>query len=212
VDFIKNALLFVVRLGVLAAIAAGLLLAFVVDIYEVPHNGMAPTLIYGDQVLVWRKAAVDFTNVVLCEHPARPEKLVLGRALAFAGHSISSDYHGTIHVDDDRSVTEPLGTLRFFDAPRDATPWMNDSLVRYGNTGDREHHVFLEEGHSFVLSPYRVEAGTYLLGDNRSEPSFDSREFGEVDPDKCKGQVFLRLAPAPSHNDDIDHGYLDYIR
>ena len=46
---------------------AGVLKLFFVDVIHVPHNGMAPTLVYGDLVLVWRNAKVDMADVVVCE-------------------------------------------------------------------------------------------------------------------------------------------------
>jgi signal peptidase I len=84
--------------SVLVAIAV-VLKVFFVDILLVPHNGMAPTLLYGERVLLWRNAHVDMGDVVVCEHPARPEASVLGRAIAFAGHTVASDDRGSLLVD-----------------------------------------------------------------------------------------------------------------
>ena len=74
------------------------------------------------------------------------------------------------------------------------------------------HQFMIEAGSSFGLATYQVNRGVYLLGDNRSDPADDSREFGEIDPARCRGQVFMRLSPAPPQNDDIRHGYLDWIQ
>jgi hypothetical protein len=52
----------------------------------------------------------------------------------------------------------------------------------------------------------------YLLGDNRRERSFDSREFGEVDPETCLGQVFMIWQPAPDRGDDVGNHRLEWVR
>lgn len=193
----------------LCAAVAVVFKLFFVDIVLVPHNGMAPTLVYGDRVLVWRRATVDMGDVVICEHPARPEASVLGRAVAFAGHSVSTDRAGALLVDEDRANLEWGGALRFFDVTRNKLFSMRTGDIDYRR--QHRHQFMVEAGETFELRSYLVNRGAYLLGDNRTAPADDSREFGEVDPAKCRGQVFLRLSPAPPQNDDIRHGYLDWI-
>jgi signal peptidase I len=181
---------------------------FFVDVIEVPHNGMAPTLIKGDRVLVWRRAHVDMADIVVCQHPANPAASVLGRAIAFAGHTVSSDA-GNLVVDDDRANIEWQRDLRFYDTTRDKLFSMRLGSINY--VRQNQHAFMVEDGTNFELQPYQVEHGVYLLGDNRADPADDSREFGEVDPATCRGQVFMRLTPAPRQDDDIHHGYLDVI-
>src|SRR4051812_34835095 len=96
---IRGALTAAFRLALVLAAIAGVLKLFFVDVYTVPHNGMAPTIVAGDQVLVWRDANADLANIMLCEHPSKPNELVIGRALAFAGHTISADRFGNLYVD-----------------------------------------------------------------------------------------------------------------
>jgi signal peptidase I len=196
-------------LSVLVLIAI-VLKVFFVDVVVVPHNGMAPTLVYGDHVLVWRNASVDMANIVICEHPGKPEARVLGRAVAFAGHTVSTDRTGDLLVDDDRASPQWEGPLRFYDAPRDRLSSMRLGSIDYRR--QHRHQFMIETEASFDLTSYHVDRGVYLLGDNRSDPADDSREFGEVDPAHCRGQVFMRLSPAPPQNDDIRHGYLDWIQ
>jgi signal peptidase I len=199
-----------VKLATFAALAAVVLRVFFVDIYVMPHNGMAPTLIYGDRVLVWRRAKPDFGDIVLCEHPRRPEASVIGRALAFAGHTVSTDARGQLFVDEDRASVEGEGTVRFYDVLREKL--FNMGLYSMDYRGKHRHEFFVEDGRTFSVPTFSVERGMYLLGDNRSDPYNDSREFGEVDPAHCKGEIFMRLTPAPSTTpDDIHHGYLDYV-
>jgi signal peptidase I len=202
-------LAFVLKLALLAAIAAGLLHLFYVDNYVMPHNGMAPTLVFGDRVLVWRRAKPDMGDVVVCEHPTRPDVRVIGRAVAFEGHSVSTDSRGQLFVDESRASVESIGRVSFFDATRDKLFTMQLASIDYNRK--HRHEFFVEDGYGFAMRAYTVQRGIFLLGDNRAEPYNDSREFGEVDPTRCHGEVFMRLIPAPRHKDDIHHGYLDYV-
>lgn len=188
---------------------AGVLKLFYVDVIQVPHNGMAPTLVYGDLVLVWRNARVDMGDVVVCEHPSRPEASVLARAVAFAGHSVSTDAYGYLLVDEDRANIEWEGDLRFYDVTRQKLFNMRAGSIDYMR--QNRHRFMLEVDTTFNLGTYAVNHGVYLLGDNRADPDDDSREFGEVDPARCKGQVFMRVRPAPQQDDDVRNGYLDVI-
>jgi signal peptidase I len=209
-DALAAALSLIVKLATLAALFAGLLRWFFVDDLVMPHNGMAPTLVYGDRVLVWRRATPDMGNIVVCEHPTKPGEHVIGRAVAFAGHSVSTDARGQLFVDEDRASVETLGTVRFFDETRDRAYSMNLSSIDYNRK--HRHQFFVEDGYAFALRQRDVEHGIFLLGDNRTDPYDDSREFGEVDPARCRGEVFMRLSPAAKKMaDDIHHGYFDYV-
>ena len=200
----------IIKLAIFAAIGAGFLHLFYVDNLVMPHNGMAPTLVYGDRILVWRRAQPDMGDIVVCEHPSRPGVDVIGRAVAFAGHTISTDSHGQLFVDEDHASVEYLGVARFFDVTRDRMYTMQLSSIDYNRK--HRHQFFVEDGYGFAVRPYQVQRGIYLLGDNRTAPYDDSREFGEVDPARCHGEVFMRLRPArKTTEDDIHHGYLDYV-
>jgi signal peptidase I len=205
-----DALLLIVKLATFAALASGLLHLFYVDNFVMPHSGMAPTLIFGDRVLVWRRAKPDMGDIVVCEHPSRPGYTVIGRAVAFAGHSISTDARGQLFVDEDRASVENIGRVQFFDAARDQMFTMQRSSIDYNRK--HRHEFFVQDGYAFAMRQYQVQRGIFLLGDNRTTPYNDSREFGEVDPARCHGEVFMRLLPAPKKlEDDIHHGYFDYV-
>ena len=63
--FLRGTFKLFLWLAVPAAIAAGILRVFFVDVVTVGHNGMAPTLLLGDQVLVWRDAQVNHGDIVV---------------------------------------------------------------------------------------------------------------------------------------------------
>lgn len=200
---------FLLNVAAVLLIGGVLLRIFFIEVVIVQDNGMAPTLIYGDEVLVWKGARVDMADVMVCEHPARSGERVIGRVIAFAGHTVHTDRNG-LYVDRDATVTQLLEPKRFYDVTRKRMYQMDVSQIDY--YGRHSHEFFLEHGDRFGLREYAVEKGVYLLGDNRSESSFDSREFGEVDPKHCWGQVFLRWKPAPARDDDdIRHHRFDTL-
>ena len=207
---LRDLLQTLLKLATFAALVAGVLRIFFVDVVEMPHNGMAPTLIYGDRVLVWRRAKPDLGDIVLCEHPDKPEASVIGRALAFVGHTVSTDDRGQVFVDDSRASVEAVDTVQFYDVLREKMFTMKRASIDY--RGKHRHEFFIEQGEQFRLQTFGVEHGMYLLGDNRSDTYNDSREFGEVDPARCRGEIFMRLTPARrTEPDDINHGYFDFV-
>jgi signal peptidase I len=201
---------FVLNVLAVVVIAAAAVRLLFMDTLIVEDNGMAPTLVQGDEVLIWKGASVDMADVVACEHPFRDGELVISRAIAFAGHTVHTDHFGTLYVDEDRTTNQSEGRVRFYDVTHKRQWDMALRTIDY--FGHHSHQYMIEHGTEFSLLPTRIEKGVYLLGDNRSETSYDSRAFGEVDPERCIGQVILRLKPGPSRDDDVKTGYLELIR
>jgi signal peptidase I len=198
------------RLATYLLVVATVMRVFFVDVFEMPHNGMAPTLLAGDHVLVWRNGKPDLGDIMLCQHPARPEASVIGRVVAFAGHTVSTDTRGELYVDEDRGNIEWQPDVHFFDTTRQKLFDMRHGTIDYGRK--HRHDFFVEQGTTFQVRTYTVQRGIYLLGDNRSDSWDDSRDFGEVDPAKCKGQVFGWYAlSAPERHDDVAHGYVGFV-
>lgn len=206
---LRSLLQAILKLASFLALIAFVLKVFFVDAFIMPHNGMAPTLVFGDRILVWRRAKPDMGDILLCQHPGKPEATVIGRAIAFAGHTIDVDSRGQLTVDDDIATVEGEGDVRFFDQTREKLFNMTLGTINYRSK--HRHEFFVEQGGSFDMPSHAIERGIFLLGDNRSDSWDDSREFGEVDPATCHGQIFMRLAPAADRGDDIQHGYLEFL-
>lgn len=175
----------------------------------IQDNGMAPTLVYGEEVWMWKGAMAEMADIMVCRHPTRPEQLVIGRVVAFGGHSISTDPMGNLYVDRDRTVSGVDGGALFYDRTRKRQFDMLIGAISY--FGKHDHQVFIEKGRSFQLRTYAVSHGIYLLGDNRAESEFDSREFGEVDPRQCLGEVLMRVRPVEESR-VLDHGRYELVR
>lgn len=201
---------FVLNAAAIVVIGCVLIRLVFLEQVTVRDNGMAPTLVYGDEVLVWKGAHADMADVMVCEHPVRTGELVIGRAVTFAGHTIHTDYNGMLYVDQNQAATQSSGHARFYDVTRKRQYDMMLGQIDY--FGKHSHEFFIQSGDRLSLRSYTVNKGVYLLGDNRSEDTFDSREYGEVDPNRCLGQVVLRWKPAPQRDDDIRHHMLDIIQ
>lgn len=194
-------------LAIVVVILVVLRLAFV-DIITVGHNGMAPTIIAGDQVALWRGAKIETGDVALCVHPGDPGRYVLSRVIARAGQRVDSE-RGQLRINGEIVMRDTREPKRFFDTITQRT---DHYLYAWEQLGNNQHAMFLKERTMFVLRPTPVRHGLYMLGDNRSYRGEDSRTYGEVDELTCKGVVFLRLVPAPVLGDELDHGWLDFIR
>lgn len=207
---IEGLLKLALNLGVLLLVIFTVARFTVVDVLTMPHNGMAPTLVAGDEVLVWRGADVDFTDVVVCPHPKDPRRTVISRAVGFNAVRVNTDHNGVLQLGRDRTVVVGLGGASFYDELRKKRFRMHRGEISYH--GRRKHEIMREHGKTFSLRSYQLQPGmVYLLGDNRSDYSNDSRAFGGVDPETCDGQVFMRLKPAEERGDDIQGGFLDII-
>jgi signal peptidase I len=198
-------LMWVLAIGLLAAAVLNL---FFVDVVQVTHNAMAPTLVAGEQAFVWRSAEPSMGTIMVCEHPGQPGRYVIGRVIGKPGMRIESP-RGQLTISGSTTDLDFQDTRRFYDALQDRTEQMRHGVETLGNT---EHPFFIREGYELRIRPVEVQRGLYLLGDNRSHPHNDSRTFGEVDPDTCLGRVFMRFRPDPDDPNDMDHGWFDWVR
>ncbi len=200
-------------LAAIVAIALGVLRAGFVDVITVGHNGMAPTIVAGDQVALWRGAEIETGDVALCAHPGQQGRYVLARVMARAGQRLNTE-RGQLSINSERVLRDVHGTTRFYDSVNGHTSRYALSTERFGNN---HHPTFDSERSPLVLRDQPVRAGLFMLGDNRSYRGEDSRTFGEVVEATCKGVVFLRLVPAArpavaDPGDELGHGWLDLIR
>jgi signal peptidase I len=190
------------------AVVVGILRIFFIDPVTVAHNGMAPTLVHGDVVLVWRGADPERADIVVCRHPTE-ERFVMGRIVALEGEAIDEvrdqiEIQGVILPHDYR------GTAEFVDETQDRAFSMRWGIEEIGTN---DHYFFEQAGRSVRIRRVSAVHGIHLLGDNRAYHDEDSRDFGDVDPTTCIGQVFARFSPADGVElpDEIPHGWLEPI-
>jgi len=207
-SFIKFIFKAAIWLAVIALVIAGILRVAFVDVAQVGHNAMAPTLIFGDQVLAWRGSTPELGDIAICEHPGRLGELVMGRVVATSGMLVEQE-RGTLIVEGTREAVDWEEQVRFLDAATDEDREYRTGIAKRGNT---EHRLFVPvRGRADVRTHRVAEGRIYLLGDNRGHVGMDSRYFGDVDPSTCTGQVFMRLLAGDDGGAGLGHRPLDIL-
>jgi signal peptidase I len=207
-DFTKGALKFLGVVLAIALIAGGVLYGFFVKIVEVGHNAMAPTMILGDRVLVWKTTELELGDIALCAHPQEPGRYVMGRVVGRTGQTITFE-RGQLQINGETPDSQTLQDLEFDDAETGRRQRMR---LGRENILDRTHWTFRRTtSEPRMRRPHRVGPGLFLLSDNRTHLGEDSRAYGEVTPSTCVGRVFMRLTAAPSPS-EVGNAALDRIQ
>lgn len=189
------------------AVALGLLALFVrifyVKIVTVGDNSMAPTLLAGEEVVVWKLGDVEVGDVALCEKPVTrgAQEFVISRVVAQRGNQVGSTSSGSLIVSGRTWPTVVGERVRFHDSThqRDVALWRGEETLARGT-----HSVFVNRSVPMSIRERETVSGFYMLGDNRTS-SNDSRTYGSAVPDRCIGRVVMRWSTvdATDINDDV---------
>ncbi|MBT8452147.1 MAG: signal peptidase I [Deltaproteobacteria bacterium] len=201
-------------LGCLSWVGAALIVialalkVFLFDMAEVGHNGMAPTLLRGERVLIRKKAAPTLGSIAVCQHPTEVG-WVVARVAATEGMTIHS-FGTELFIDGKPVEYNGGGSGSFYNEDTDRTvqvTWGDEYL------GTGNHQIFLGENRRHHVDKAEVPAGRlYLLGDYRGYMGQDSRAYGVVDASSCRGTIVFRLTPVAGLEPEISHGYFERIR
>ncbi len=205
---LKLALKAALVLVVLLAAVVGIMRGFFCDVVVVTHDGMAPTLLAGEEALMWRgvdQADIETGDILVCRHPTTAGAFVVGRVLAKSGMRVHTD-RNILDVSGTRPQRDVLNAdVRF------ATEGRTDNLVLSRDTLGNTTHLALWPSR-FDVREVTVPAGhVYLLGDYRGSHARDSRSFGTVAASNCTGTLFLRWSTVPTRGTTVDHGFLDVL-
>ncbi len=201
-------------LGCLSWVGAGLIVIALVlkvvwfDMASVGHNGMAPTLVRGERVLIHKRGVPKLGSIAVCRHPTA-DGWVVGRVAATEGMTIGS-FGAELRID---------GKPVRFDR-QGSTSFHNDDVNRtrhliWGREyfGDESHLIFVEDQGRHLVDKVTVPDGKlYLLGDFRAYMGQDSRAYGVVDASSCRGTIVFRLTPTSALDREISHGYFQPIQ
>jgi len=183
---------------VIAAIVARAVFFDVWTIPEDPDNPMVaaalvPTLAPGDVVLVTKRGAPGFGDLVRCTDPDDAKRFVIGRIVGLPHDLVDIDgaalrVNGTSY-NGQYACPQPTITI--------AHPYTGDDVVlgcafvemgggRYASTHSQKRPV---------AQPKSVEVPTgmvFLLSDDR-DYHYDSRDFGVVPRSSCKARIAFRI-------------------
>jgi signal peptidase I len=206
-NLLRGLLKLALWLGAVALVIGAVLKIFFVDILYVGHNGMAPTLVRGERVLVWRDAEPKFGRVMLCRLPSSGEH-VIGRVVGTSGREIGSS-RGRLTIGGKTPPVDWQGTVEFFDEDTGRTEQYHFGME---DISVLAHPILEKEIGSFRIRARSVGEGrVYLLGDNRSHLGQDSRSFGDISAESCLGSVFLRLTPTEQSREKFGHRYVQLV-
>jgi signal peptidase I len=178
---------------VILAIVGAVLKTWFIDVVTVGHDAMAPTLIAGDTVIVWRDTVFEHGSMVLCHHPTNDARFVMGRVVGRNGTDITVD-RGRLRIEGTFPAIDWRDQVSFYDRAEHVQVPMRWGIEHLGND---DHAIFTREGRQLQVRPVSEYDGLYLLNDNRTYVGEDSREFGPVPESRCIGRIFLRVQMAP---------------
>ena len=190
-------------------IVIALVLRFIwFDVASVAHNGMAPTLIRGERVLINKRGKTTFGSIAVCRHPTE-DGWVVGRVAATPGMTIDS-YGSELLIDGQPVELDHQGLMTFHNLDNDRTRPLAWGREYFGGNA---HLILLEEEGRYLVRKTTVPEGKlYLLGDFRSYMGQDSRAYGVVDASTCRGTIVFRLTPAEGLDHEIAHHYFEPVR
>ncbi|TFH27444.1 MAG: signal peptidase I [Myxococcales bacterium] len=200
--------------GCLSWVGAGIIVIALVlkvalfDMAEVGHNGMAPTLLRGERVLINKRATAEIGSIAVCRHPSE-DGWVVGRVAATQGMTLDS-FGSELRVDGEPVVFNREGETSFYNVDNDS-----ESTLIWGDEyfGRNPHRIFMAEGGRHLVQETEVEEGElYLLGDFRAYRGQDSRAYGVVQASTCRGMIVFRLTPVDGLEGAIAHRYFQLIR
>lgn len=194
--------------GAFLIVIALVLKVFLFDMAEVGHNGMAPTLLRGERVLIRKGATPTLGSIAVCQHPTEVG-WVVARVAATEGMTIHS-FGTKLFIDGKPVEYSGGGSASFYNEDTDRTV-----QVTWGDeyVGTGKHQIFLGENRRHHVDKAEVPAGKlYLLGDYRGYMGQDSRAYGVVDASSCRGTIVFRLTPVAGLEREISHGYFERIR
>ncbi len=193
--------------GAIIIVIALVLKVALFDMAEVGHNGMAPTLLRGERVLINKRKAPTLGSIAVCRHPTE-DGWVVGRVAATAGMTVAS-FGRELRIDGEAVIFDEKGSGSFHNTDNDVT-----TTVIWGEEhfGQRPHRIFLADHGRHLVDKAEVPADQlYLLGDYRGYMGQDSRAYGPVDASTCRGSIVFRVTPVEGLDADIAHRYFELI-
>ncbi|MDH3727120.1 MAG: signal peptidase I [Myxococcales bacterium] len=195
-------------IGAAVIVVLLLLKVLLFDVASVGHNGMAPTLVHGERVLINKRGKPVRGAIAVCKHP-REEGWVVGRVAATEGTAIES-FGDVLRLDGYPLQFEEGGTTEFYNEDNDLT-----RLVVWGDevSASDKHRIFFDQNRQHLVRKTIVDPGkVYLLGDYRGYMGQDSRAYGQVDAASCRGTIVFRLTPVEGLAPEISHGYFELVQ
>jgi signal peptidase I len=174
------------------------LYAFVVDVWTVPSDdalltaSIAPTLLPGDVVVVWRHAWLDHGYLARYPDPDAPGRFVAARAIAGGGETVSFDSE-IVSIDNHSTKSSHRcdpGDVMVHDPTSGSDVLLACEVQEYG---EMSFSVLRSYATPRSSPKHTVQPGRWFLVSDDRHVHLDSRDYGEVDPEACQ-HVLFRVA------------------
>jgi signal peptidase I len=184
----------------LAGLLAGLR-ATCLDFWTVPSDdplysaSVVPTLEQGDLVVLWRRGAPTYADLVRCTDPGVPGRYVIGRILGEPGDRISGVWH-SIYVNKRILSSAHACTTAQYTVPHPVTGDPVDLICESEESGGNDY-TRVRFAITPATNPETFETVVpndhfFLVSDNRAF-HYDSRTFGPVVKSSCPERIMFRL-------------------
>jgi signal peptidase I len=192
----------------LVGVVGGVLYAVKMGMVVVGHSGMAPSVMPGDRVILWKTQSFELGDIALCPHPTAAGRFVMGRVVGRRGQTVEMGRGGQLEIEGETVDRDFSGTVRYTDPETGRTrpmSWGTESLLGV------EYQFFIEEGREPRMLAAEVPNGRiFLMSDNRTHSGEDSRTFGPVEESTCTGRIWMRLTVSDVTPPELEHG-LDFL-
>jgi signal peptidase I len=198
---VKGLLKWLLWIVVLLAVAYVVGRLYVFDAAVATDNSMAPNIIRGDKFLVLVRGRINRGAPVVCDHPEIPGQKVIGRVVGFEGDSVQIQRQNLL-LNQRQVKGTSEGDFVFVDDTVAGAPLTQELQLVREELGMIDYvTAWPKRGKVRDTRPYVASDGQYfLLADNRLTGA-DSRAYGPVSAESCKGRAFLIYRPGPSAGD-----------
>jgi len=191
----KSLLKFLFGLIVVIAVLAIVGRIFLFEVAQTNSYSMVPNLIAGDTFLVKTVGVMGQGEIAVCENPEDPSSLVMLRIIGVPGDTVSF-WKNHIKIDDDVIQHLTNDPITYEDNTSEET-FQYDVRVAEEYFGGHHYSVALmDRGGGMSAKAVEVPEGYFFLaGDNRNMAR-DSRNFGLVPIESCRGRAYFLIWPA----------------
>ncbi len=190
----------IVWLLILVGIVSGVVYGVFLDTWTLteddPRMGasLAPNASVGDYVFVSRSFGARLGWMVRCSDPLSADRYVVGRVVGTYGHELSV-FGGRLSVNNHLASTTSSCLQAQVAVYNPAVGADVDEYCSYEEVGSSRHATLAIPNAVETKFETRVTNGlVFLLSDNRTL-HYDSRDYGQVDPNTCQHVVFRVFGP-----------------
>lgn len=201
----KKAILWLLLLlGVISGIGYGVFVDVWTITEEEPRLGaaLAPNASIGDVVLISRGFGARLGWLVRCSDPLQADRFVVGRVIGTYGQELSID-RGRLTVNRHLASTTSSCLQTMVSVYNPAAGGEIDEYCSYEEVGSSRHATLALPNAVETKFETRVLAGQVFLASDNRTLHYDSRDYGQVDPNTCQHIVY-RLT-GPNGWTDSDH-------